>query len=181
MVNRMKKESIKKIEYFAAAVLTLLILGTCVYKLRFGIDVQDTSSYLTKFRYFFEQGTGGNALYYLLGEFLGSLVFHLFPTLYAMNVTGLIVWTLTGVLIYRMMRPYLSTLPLTAAVLGGVAFGASWVRCVNWNAWSVLFLTIGMMFLMNGFETGKDHWFYAAGLILGWNVFVRIPNIMFGS
>ena len=179
MVNRMKKDSVKKIEYSVAAVLVLFVFGTCVYQLRFGIDVQDTSSYLTKFRYFFEKGTGGNALYYLLGEFLGSLVFHLFPTLYAMNVTGLIVWTLTGVLIYRIMRPYLSTLPLSAAVLGGIAFGASWVRCVNWNAWSVLFLTMGILFLVNGFETGKNHWFYAAGLILGWNVFVRIPNIMF--
>lgn len=175
----MKKDSVKKIEYSVAAVLVLFVFGTCVYQLRFGIDVQDTSSYLTKFRYFFEKGTGGNALYYLLGEFLGSLVFHLFPTLYAMNVTGLIVWTLTGVLIYRIMRPYLSTLPLSAAVLGGIAFGASWVRCVNWNAWSVLFLTMGILFLVNGFGTGKNHWFYAAGLILGWNVFVRIPNIMF--
>lgn len=175
----MKKETIRKIEYFAAAVLVLIVLSTCVFKLRYGIDVQDTSSYLTKFRYFFEKGTGGNALYYLLGEFLGSLVFHLFPTLYAMNVTGLIVWTLTGVLIYRIMRPYLSALPLAAAVLGGIAFGASWVRCVNWNAWSVLLLTMGILFLINGFETGKGSWFYAAGLILGWNVFVRIPNIMF--
>ena len=151
MVNRMKKESVKKIEYSVAAVLALFVLGTCVYQLRFGIDVQDTSSYLTKFRYFFEKGTGGNALYYLLGEFLGSLVFHLFPTLYAMNVTGLIVWTLTGVLIYRIMRPYLSTFPLSAAVLGGIAFGASWVRCVNWNAWSVLFLTMGILFLVKLF------------------------------
>lgn len=174
----MKKESMKKIEYIAAAVLALIVLGTCVYQLRFGIDVQDTSSYLTKFRYFFEKGTGGNALYYLLGEFFGSLVFHVFPTLYAMNVTGLIVWTLTGVLIYRIMRPYLSTLTLMAAVLGGIAFGASWVRCVNWNAWSVLFLTIGILFLNNGFETGKNQWFYAAGLILGWNAFVRMPNLV---
>ena len=124
----MKKETLKKIENIAAVVLALVVLAVCVYQLRFGIDVQDTSSYLTKFRYFFEKGTGGNALYYLLGEFFGSLVFHLFPTLYAMNVTGLIVWALTGVLIYRIMRPYLSTLPLTAAVLGGLAFGASWVR-----------------------------------------------------
>lgn len=175
----MKKDYIKKIEYFAAVVLTLLILGTCVYQLRFGIDVQDTSSYLTKYRYFFEQGTGGNALYYLLGEFFGSLIFHVFPTLFAMNVAGLIVWALTGVLIYRIMRPYLSTLPLTAAVLGGASFGASWVRCLNWNAWSMLFVTLGILFLMNGFDTGKGKWFYVAGLILGWNVFVRIPNIVF--
>ena len=173
----MKKETLKKIENIAAVVLALVVLAVCVYQLRFGIDVQDTSSYLTKFRYFFEKGTGGNALYYLLGEFFGSLVFHLFPTLYAMNVTGLIVWALTGVLIYRIMRPYLSTLPLTAAVLGGLAFGASWVRCINWNAWSMLFLTVGILFLLHGFDTEKKSWFYAAGFVLGINVFVRFPNI----
>lgn len=173
----MKKLNLDKIEKLTALVLALIVFGVCVYQLRFGIDVQDTSSYLTKFRYFFQKGTGGNSLYYLLGEFLGSLVFHVFPTLYAMNVTGLIVWTLTGILIYRILRPYLSVLPLTAAVLGGLAFSASWVRCVNWNAWSMLFLTLGILCLLYGFDTGKKRWIYAAGLILGINVFVRFPNI----
>ena len=175
----MRKETLKKIEYVVAILLSIAVLGVCVYQLRYGIDVQDTSSYLTKFRYFFEKGTGGNALYYLVGEFFGSLIYHVFPTLYALNVAGLIVWALTGVLIYRIMKPYLSTLPLVAAVLGGLTFGASWVRCVNWNAWSMLFLTLGMIFLLNGFDTGKKSWFYAAGLLLGWNTFVRMPNIIF--
>lgn len=174
----MKKETLKKIEIITVILLGIWVFAVCVYQLRYGIDVQDTSSYLTKFRYFFEKGTGGNALYYLLGEFFGSLVFHVFPTLYAMNVTGLIVWSLTGVVIYRIMRPYLSTLPLTAAVLGGLAFGASWVRCVNWNAWSVLFLSIGILFLLYGFETGKKRWFATAGFVLGINTFVRFPNLV---
>ena len=174
----MKKDTHRKIENIVAIVLALAVLAVCVYQLRYGIDVQDTSSYLTKFRYFFEKGTGGNALYYLLGEFFGSLVFHVFPTLYAMNVTGLIVWSLTGIVIYRIMKPYISTLPLMAAVLGGLAFGASWVRCINWNAWSVLFLTIGILFLLHGFETGKKSWFFAAGFVLGINTFVRFPNLV---
>lgn len=176
---KMNKQTLKKMENIIAAVLCLLVFAVCVYQLRYGIDVQDTSSYLTKFRYFFEKGTGGNALYYLLGEFFGSLVFAVFPTLYAMNVTGLIVWSLTGLLVYRICRPYLSPLPLSAAVLGGLAFSASWVRCVNWNAWSMLFLTIGIVFLLNGFDTGKKSWFFAAGFVLGINTFVRMPNIIF--
>ena len=84
----MRKETLKKIEYFVAALLTVAVFGVCVYQLRYGIDVQDTSSYLTKFRYFFEKGTGGNAFYYLLGEFFGSLIYHAFPTLYALNAAG---------------------------------------------------------------------------------------------
>lgn len=175
----MKKQTLKKIENLAAILLCMLVFFVCVYQLQYGIDVQDTSSYLTKFRYFFEKGTGGNALYYLLGEFFGSLIFHVFPTLYAMNVTGLIVWSLTGLLIYRMLRPYLTTLPLTLAVLGGLGFSASWVRCVNWNAWSMLFLTVGILFLLNGFDTDRKKWFYAAGFALGINAFVRMPNIIF--
>ena len=47
----MRKETWKKIEYIVAAVLTLAVLSVCVYQLRFGIDVQDTASYITKFRY----------------------------------------------------------------------------------------------------------------------------------
>ena len=175
----MNKQTLKKIENMIVAILCGVVFAVCVYQLRYGIDVQDTSSYLTKFRYFFEKGTGGNALYYLLGEFFGSLVFSVFPTLYAMNVTGLIVWSLMGIFIYRIFRPYLSSLPLSAAVLGGLAFSASWVRCVNWNAWSMLFLTIGILFLLHGFDTGEKSWFAAAGFVLGINTFVRMPNIIF--
>ena len=58
----MKKETLKKIEYFVVALLTAAVLGVCVYQLRYGIDVQDTASYLTKFRYFFEKGT--SRIYY---------------------------------------------------------------------------------------------------------------------
>ena len=175
----MKKETLKKIEYIVAALLMAAVFGVCVYQLRFGIDVQDTASYLTKFRYFFQKGTGGNALYYLLGEFFGSIIYHVVPTLYALNVAGLIVWALTGILIYRIMRPYLSTLPLTMAVIGGLAFSASWVRCVNWNAWSMLFLTLGILFLLHGFDTEDKKWMVFAGFVLGINTFVRMPNIMF--
>ncbi len=175
----MNRETLKKIEKIAVGVLALAVFSVCVYQLRYGIDVQDTSSYLTKFRYFYEKNSGGNALYYLLGEFFGSLVFSVFPTLYAMNVAGLIVWSLTGCLIYRILRPYLSTLPLMAAVLGGLGFGASWVRCINWNAWSMFFVSAGILCLLYGFDTNERKWFCAAGLILGWNTFVRMPNIVF--
>lgn len=175
----MKKETWKKIENIVAAVLVLSVLVVCVYQLRFGVDVQDTSFYLTLYRYFFERGTGGNSLYYLLGEFFGSLIYHVFPTLYALNIAGLIVYCLIGYLVYRIMRPYLGTLPLALAVSGGIAFGASWVRCVNWNAWSMLFLTVGILFLLHGFDTHERKWFYLAGLVLGWNTFVRMPNILF--
>ena len=175
----MKKETIKKVEYVVSALLVLSMIVISVYRLHFGIDVQDTSFYLTLYRYFFEKGTGGNSLYYLLGEFFGSLIYQVFPTLYAMNVAGLIVYCLIGVLVYRIMKPYLSTFPLTLAVAGGLGFGVSWVRCVNWNAWSMLFLAIGILFLLNGFDSHEKKWFYFAGLILGWNTFVRMPNILF--
>ena len=61
----MKKQNKKRIENILAIVLGILVFAVCVYQLRYGIDVQDTSSYLTKFRYFFEKGTGGNALYFI--------------------------------------------------------------------------------------------------------------------
>ena len=42
----MKKETLKKIEYILAALITLAVFSVCVYQLRYGIDVQDTASYL---------------------------------------------------------------------------------------------------------------------------------------
>ena len=175
----MNKDTLRKIENIGAAVIVGLVMAICIYQLRFGIDVQDTASYVTKFRYFFEKGTGGNSLYYFLGEFFGSIVYGIFGTLYALNVTGLIVWVLTGYLICRILKPYVNNFLLATVVMGGVAFAASWVRCVNWNAWSMLFLSLGILFLLNGFDTEDKKWFLAAGFVLGINTFVRMPNIVF--
>ena len=50
----MKKETLKKIEYTMAVLLALSMLVISVYMLRFGVDVQDTSFYLTLYRYFFQ-------------------------------------------------------------------------------------------------------------------------------
>ena len=43
----------------------------------------------------------------------------------------------------------------------------------------MLFLTVGIVCLTYGFDTGKKGWFSAAGFILGINAFVRMPNIVF--
>ncbi len=159
--------------------LLLLILCWGIPSMNLGIDVQDTSSYLTKYRYFWEQGVGGNALYYLLGEFLGSLIYQVFPSLLALNIAGYLVYLLTGYLTWRLLKDYLKPIPLLLAILAGCTFGISWVRCVNWNAWSMLFLMTGLLLIFKGFDSGKSIWYFWAGAVLGWNAFVRMPNIFF--
>ncbi|MGN0334359.1 MAG: glycosyltransferase family 39 protein [Lachnospiraceae bacterium] len=167
------------IERITAGALVLLIICWGIPSMNLGIDVQDTSSYLTKYRYFFEQGVGGNALYYLIGEFLGSLIYQVFPRLLALNIAGYLVYLMTGYLTWRLLKGYLPRVPLLTAILAGCTFGISWVRCVNWNAWSMFFLMAGLLMLMQGLKSKKRRWFFLAGTVLGWNAFVRMPNIFF--
>ena len=110
-----------------------------------GIDVQDTCFYLTNYRYVFTPAVQVNELYYLFGEVLGGLVYHLAPgyELLALNGACGVVYTGVALLIYGKLRDRMPRVPLLLCVLGGSLFAITWVHCVNWNAWSALFVTLG--------------------------------------
>lgn len=178
-MNQWIEKNKGKIEKITAAVLVFLILFWGIPGMNKGIDVQDTSSYLIKYRYFFKQGVGGNSLYYFLGEFLGSLIYHVFPRLLALNIAGYLIYLLTGFMTWKLFSDKLPRVLLLLAVFAGCTFGVSWVRCLNWNAWSMLFLSIGLWMIFQGFRKEKNAWYFLAGLVLGLNAFVRMPNIFF--
>ncbi len=148
-----------------------------------GIDVQDTCFYLTNYRYVFTPSVQVNELYYLLGEVLGGVIYHLFPghELLALNGACAAVYTAVALLLYGKLKKEMPKIPLLLCMLSGSMFAITWVHCVNWNAWSVLFVTIGAWLLLCGIQRESLRLIGAAGFLLGLNAFVRMPNILFLS
>ncbi len=148
-----------------------------------GIDVQDTCFYLANYRYVFTPSIKINELYYLFGEVLGGLVYHLFPghALLALNWTCAAVYTGVALLLYGKLKDRMPRLLLLLCMLAGSVFSITWVHCVNWNAWSALFVTIGAWVLLYGIFKESGKLVGAAGFLLGLNAFVRMPNILFLS
>ena len=166
-----------------SAVLWVLLFTWYLPLINKGIDVQDTCFYLANYRYVFSPSVKVNELYYLFGEVLGGVVYHLFPNspLLALNWTCAAVYTGVALLIYYKMKPYMDGIVLQLCILAGSIFAITWVHCVNWNAWSVLFVTLGAWILLYGIQREKAKLIGISGFLLGLNAFVRMPNILFLS
>lgn len=167
----------------AWALLWVLLFTWYLPIINKGIDVQDTGFYLANYRYVFTPSVQINELYYLFAEVLGGVVYHLFPghQLLALNWTCVVVYTAVALLVYRKLKPYMPKLVLQLCILAGSIFAITWVHCINWNAWSALFVTLGAWLLLYAIWKESPRLIGLSGFILGLNAFVRMPNILFLS
>lgn len=176
----MNKDILSKLEKVISLLLFVLLLLWFFPFITKGIDVQDTCSYLTKYRYIFDKSVKVNELFYLFGEVAGGIIYHLMPgyQVLALNVASWACYTTTAILIYLFLKDYMPRIPLLASVLVGSFFGITWVHCLNWNAISMLLQTIGVMVLIKGLKKDSNKLIVISGVIFAVNTFVRLPNIL---
>ena len=146
-----------------------------------GIDLRDTGSYLTKYRYIFNRDIRVNELHYFLGEVAGGIIYALAPVrkVLALNVASSILYVLTALLLYLGLRSYLPKIPLMACALTGTFYGITWIRTLNWNAWTALWLTVGLLLLLGGLGRGDQRLLALSGFVLAINTYFRFPNMLF--
>lgn len=176
----MKKDILIKLEKGISFILFLVLLFWFIPFINKGIDVQDTCSYLTKYRYIFDKSIKVNELFYLFGEVVGGVIFHLVPSyqVMALNIASWACYTATALLIYYFLKDVMPRIPLLASVLVGSFFGITWVHCLNWNAISMLLQTIGVIILIQGLKKDSKKQIMISGIIFAVNTFVRLPNIL---
>ncbi|WP_099469134.1 glycosyltransferase family protein [Konateibacter massiliensis] len=176
----MKKDIWIRLEKVICIILFIVLLVWFFPFITKGIDVQDTASYLTKYRYIFDKSVKVNELFYLFGEVVGGIIYHLMPShqVLALNVASWICYTATAILIYLFLKDYMPRIPLLGAVLAGSFFGLTWVHCLNWNAISMLLQTIGIILLIKALKQDSNKLLVVSGIIFAVNTFVRLPNIL---
>lgn len=172
------KNSIENI-LFPLVLFLYPFIGVCQ-----GLDLEDTTYSLANFQYFGEMnGTWMVATF--LSNVWGSLLMHLpfGTTIIGMNCYTTLVQSAMALMVYLTFR---KKMPTPLVFLGEmIALGLCWASsAILYQNLTYFFMTAGILLLYRGLtECGVNRkkqrlYFVAAGLCLGVNVAVRMPNVV---
>ena len=171
----MKSERTKKIfdKFIFPAVLLLVTMVT----VNQGVDVSDSTYSLGNYL-FADRLEGMWVISTYLSNLFGSLIVNLpgGSTLLGANIYTRLVLAATVLAVYYLLKNETGSF---VSFLGGIlAIDMCWIPTgILYNYLSYLFLTVGALLLYKAVKKDDKRLLFAAGLVLGINVFVRIPNI----
>lgn len=156
---------------------TLLVLYPLL-RINQGIDVLDTTYSLANFQYFTSMnGTWIVATF--LSNVAGNLMMHL-PfgnTMIGMYFYTALIQSGTAFAAYEALR---RKMPAPLVFIGEwIALGLCWCpSTILYNYLTYLFMTAGVLLLYDGILRDDKKYYAAAGICLGANVAVRMPNVV---
>lgn len=146
-----------------------------------GIDVSDATYSLANFQYFVSMdGTWIVATF--LSNVVGNLMMH-FPfgdTMMGMQLYTVLIQSVTAFAVYEALR---RKIPAPLVFIGEwIALGLCWCpSTVLYNYLTYLFMAAGILLLYAGILKDGRKYYIAAGICLGVNVAVRMPNVVEAS
>ena len=177
-MNRIS-ETYKKYHNIIESILfpALLILYPLL-KINQGIDVSDTTYSLANFQYFTSMdGTWIVATF--LSNAVGNLMMHLpfGSTMMGMYFYTALIQSATAYVAYEALR---RRMPAPFVFVGEwIALGLCWCpSTMLYNYLTYLFMTVGILLLYSGIIKDDKKYYVAAGISLGVNVTVRMPNVV---
>lgn len=161
----------------------LLILITCIWFIPFytkGIDFSDTSFYLIKYKYFFDSSINITSFSTFFSDLTGSIIYHIFPShqLLILNFVSAICYTVSGFLIYHILKDYVPHTLLLLTTLGCSLLTLSYIHCFNYNTTSMFNLTLAVTLLTLGLFQEKNIYIGISGFIGAANILFRLPNVL---
>lgn len=171
----MKSEKFRKTVENIIYPLSLILLP--LLTVNQGVDVSDSTYSLGN--YMFAEGLEGMwVISTYLSNVLGALIVRLpgANRLLVANIyTGLILAVVALVAYYALKREFEAAYVFLGEC---IAVCLCWIPTgILYNYASYLFMTIGAILLLEGIVKNNSKLLFAAGIVLGLNVFVRIPNI----
>lgn len=158
-------------------IFPMILLFYPLIKINQGIDVSDSTYSLGNYLFFDRlEGTWVISTYLsnVIGWILTKLPFG--TTLLGMNLyTGLIVSVLV-IILYYLLRKWMPDWIVFAGEF--IAIGFLWIPTgILYNYLTYVFFALGAVFLYKGLTEEKNRLLIFAGIMLGINVWVRIPNL----
>lgn len=177
-MNRIAAEYHKYRNFIEKIIFPIILVLYPLLKIRQGIEVSDTTYSLANFQYFASMGGTWFVATYL-ANVVGSLMMHLpfGDTLTGIYCYTALVQSVTAAGAYEVLR---RKIPSPLVFLGEwIALGLCWCpSTVLYNYLTYLFMAAGVLLLYNGILKDKRSYFIAAGVCLGMNVAVRMPNVV---
>lgn len=174
-----KNQKLQKYLYYAGEILfPVLLLLFPLLKVNQGVDLTDTPYSLGNYR-FFVQSEGVWVLSTFLSNVAGFLLTRL-PmggTMLGMKIYTSLLISVMALFAYRFFK---TKMPSFIAFLGEVAaIGFCWCPTgILYNYMTYLFFLLGAVFLFRGLAGNRPVWLMFAGVCLGLNVSVRVPNVL---
>ena len=168
----------KYLSNIAEVLFPLLLLLFPLMKINQGVDLTDTPYSLGNYR-FFPQMEG----VWVLSTFLSNVTGYLLTKL-PMGGTMLFMKLYTSLLVSVMAlfsyRFFKTKMPPWVAFAGEMAaIGFCWCPTgILYNYMTYLFLLLSVVFLFRGLAGSRPIWLFVAGVCLGLNVSVRVPNVL---
>lgn len=159
-------------------VLCLAFLWPLLFLCR-GIDEVDSGYYLANFKYFFDadlRPSIATELSFLFGGILYRL--NPFPAFLGMRVFDWLINCASWVLVYRMLRAHMPKLWLAAGIFVGSLLVRRYPMIVSYNSFSFLFFIGGLHLMQQSLLRRNRRMIFYSGLLIGFNVFFRIPNAL---
>lgn len=159
-------------------VFPLVLLLFPLLKIGQGVDLTDTPYSLGNYRFF--AGTEG---VWVMATFLSNVAGFLLTKLpFGTTMIGMKCYTslLVSIMALFGYRFFKTKMPAWIAFAGEMAaIGFCWCPTVIlYNYMTYFFFLLGAVFLFRGLAGSRPVWLFAAGVCLGLNVAVRVPNIL---
>ena len=177
-MNRNRKTNTSRLQITTEILFPLLLLLFPLLKMNQGVDLTDTPYSLGNYR-FFTQTEGVWVLSTFLSNVMGFLLTKL-PmggTMLGMKFYTSLLISVMALFSYRFFK---TKMPSFIAFAGEMAaIGFCWCPTgILYNYMTYLFFLFGAVFLFRGLAGNRPKCLFLAGIFLGLNVAVRVPNIL---
>lgn len=177
-MNRNRKTNTSRLQITTEILFPLLLLLFSLLKMNQGVDLTDTPYSLGNYR-FFTQTEGVWVLSTFLSNVMGFLLTKL-PmggTMLGMKFYTSLLISVMALFSYRFFK---TKMPSFIAFAGEMAaIGFCWCPTgILYNYMTYLFFLFGAVFLFRGLAGNRPKCLFLAGIFLGLNVAVRVPNIL---
>ncbi len=162
-------------------IIILLIIICPLLFIWQGLDFTDTGYYLTNYQQILNDPKSVSYSFAIwLTDIIGGIWILLFGDslgLLGINIAGVLVIYATTFLSYLLLKPYVDRKYLLAGLLLTFLY-TKWVMPLYYNNLTSLFFVASAFFLVNGLKNNRNWQIFISGLILGLNIFIRLPNIL---
>lgn len=168
----------KNIQRAAEILFPFILLLFPLIKANQGIDLTDTPYSLGNYRFF-----AGSEGVWVMATFLSNIAGFLLTKLpFGGTLLGMKVYTslLISAMALFSYRFFKTKMPFWIAFLGELAaIGFCWCPTgILYNYMTYFFFLLGAVFLFRGLAGCRPVWLFLAGISLGLNVSVRVPNVL---
>jgi len=166
------------------AINILVIALMFIYPLLFiwqGLDLTDTGYVLTNYQQIFDEPSSIESSFRTwLSDILGGIWIYFFGDFGFIGyklAAVLLVWA-TIYMTYRILRLHIKKGALLFGLLLALMFINRTGYQFNYNSFTAFFYVTGAYFIFEGLRFNKKHLVFISAIILGLNIFIRLPNIL---